>query len=297
MFQAIRKHLTPGTFIAFLALVFAITGGAFAAGGHGGGSGKTTVRVGFRSPLAGAVKSKAKGKAGTRGPAGPKGATGAPGAAGSAGPAGPTGATGPAGAQGPQGPAGANGTNGEPGASVTSRTLGINQGGCPTGGTEFTAANGTSKACNGKEGSPYTAGGTLPSGSTETGAWSVIYTATAAGQPGSSAISFTIPLKAEPATHYINNNGMEPFYNETTEKEEERSPSAACAGGSASSPKAETGTLCVFATQEANAGEFLFHGQFRVGDIFGASADGAAAVFDSENAGEVSAVGTWAVTG
>jgi hypothetical protein len=35
MFQAIRKHLNPATVIAFMALVFALTGGAFAASNGG----------------------------------------------------------------------------------------------------------------------------------------------------------------------------------------------------------------------------------------------------------------------
>ena len=39
MFSAIRKHLIPRTFMAFVALVFAMTGGAFAASSNGGGSG------------------------------------------------------------------------------------------------------------------------------------------------------------------------------------------------------------------------------------------------------------------
>ena len=94
MFQALRKHLTPSTFIAFVALVFAVTGGAFAAGSHGGGSPvqatASSGRVGSATPLATSAKSKgkSKSKAGPRGPAGPKGATGA------TGPAGPAGATG-----------------------------------------------------------------------------------------------------------------------------------------------------------------------------------------------------------
>ena len=36
MLQRVRKHMNPATAIALLALVFALTGGAFAATGAGG---------------------------------------------------------------------------------------------------------------------------------------------------------------------------------------------------------------------------------------------------------------------
>ena len=40
MFQKVRKQITPATVMAFVALVFALTGGAFAAtGGSGSGNG------------------------------------------------------------------------------------------------------------------------------------------------------------------------------------------------------------------------------------------------------------------
>jgi hypothetical protein len=72
MFSALRKHLTPGTFIALIALIFAMTGGAFAASSSGGGSGaKATASVTRGTSVAAAAKSKAKPKAGPRGPAGP----------------------------------------------------------------------------------------------------------------------------------------------------------------------------------------------------------------------------------
>ena len=81
MFRALRNHLTPSTAIAFVALVFAITGGAFAAtgsvnnSGGGGSHGTLTASVAKK-------KAKPKPKGGARGPAGPKGAPGATGPAG-----------------------------------------------------------------------------------------------------------------------------------------------------------------------------------------------------------------------
>jgi hypothetical protein len=174
MFQRIRKHMTPSTAIAFLALVFALTGGAFAASSNNGGSGaKATASV---SPVASAAKAKAapKGKAGPRGPAGPKGATGA------AGLVGPAGSQGPAGAAGGKGENGTNGTNGADGTDGTNGAPGV----------------------AGKEGSPWTAGGTLPVGKTEKGTWSVSQSP-AAVEKAFSSISFPIPLPAGVAVHLI----------------------------------------------------------------------------------------------
>lgn len=290
MFSAIRRQISPATVMAFAALVFAVTGGALADSDHSDSQGSVATALITHATVA---KSKAKAKAGARGPAGPKGATGTTGPAGPAGPAGPTGATGSGGPQGPQGPAGANGTNGEPGASVTSRTLGDNQGGCPEGGSEFTAASGTSKACNGKEGSPWTAGGTLPPGSTEKGTWSVLYTATAAGQPGSSAISFTIPLKAEPEVHYIT-AGEQGFGGGPVAPSIEE---GRCKG-TFEAPEAASGNLCVFAqVDNTNVGEFLYGGVAPIGHFVGTSSAGTVFAADSIAAGEVSALGTWVVTG
>jgi hypothetical protein len=141
MLHKIRKHLTPSTAIAFLALVFALTGGAFAATGGGGSSHGTLTAT--------TAKKKAPPK-GPRGPAGPKGATGATGAAGA------TGATGPGGPAGPTGATGGNGENGKEGTPGTKGTTGT-------------------KGEQGIQGIPGTTGYTdfLPAGKTETGAWSL----------------------------------------------------------------------------------------------------------------------------
>ncbi len=194
MLQRIRTHLSYANVAATLALVFALTGGAFAATGHSGGSSGASKATASVTPVARTAKAKSKTKASPRGPAGRKGAIGA------TGPAGPAGATGPAGGagpQGPQGPAGNNGSNGEKGeagTSVTSAKASTTE--CPEGGTKFTAANGASKACNGKEGSPWTDGGTLPPEKTETGVWGLTLLHGATGQGLDIPISFTIPLVA-----------------------------------------------------------------------------------------------------
>ena len=66
---------------------------------------------------------------------------------GSQGPAGPAGPTGPA---GPKGDPGANGT------SVTSQSLPVGDPNCANGGSSFTAASGTTYACNGAPGKDAT---------------------------------------------------------------------------------------------------------------------------------------------
>jgi hypothetical protein len=206
MFQRIRKHLTPSTAIAFLALVFALTGGAFAASSNGGGGSSSHATL-----TASAAKAKAapKGKAGPRGPAGAKGATGA------AGPAGP------AGSQGPAGAAGAAGGKGESGATGT----GVE-------GKEGKEGAPGKEGVKGKEGSPWTAGGVLPAGKTETGTF-------AAQGPENDEIyvpiSFAIPIEGETITKaWIG------------PKAQGDNPPAFCAGGSVSAPAAEPGALCIY---------------------------------------------------
>jgi hypothetical protein len=218
MFKALRKHLTPSTAIAFMALVFAVTGGAFAATGGGNNNGSSNASAAKASAavtrLASAAKAKpkakVKAKTGPRGPAGPKGATGAAGpagATGATGAAGPAGATGPAGAgaTGPAGPVGPAGAQGPPGT------------------TGFTK--------------------TLPSEQTETGSWSFSSDATT-GNHIFASLSFNIPLH-EPLNasqvHYINSAGKE------ITGGNRGVPSASCSG-SAEEPTARPGNLCVYET-------------------------------------------------
>lgn len=96
-----------------------------------------------------------QGPIGPQGPQGPQGVKGDPGAPG---PQGPQGAPGPQGPQGPTGADGKNGTDGANGVSVQSTPLGSNDPNCPNGGSAFTAANGTTYACNGADGKNGTDG-------------------------------------------------------------------------------------------------------------------------------------------
>jgi hypothetical protein len=261
MFSALGKriHVTPATVIATLALVFAMTGGAYAANKY---------LITSTKQISPKVLKSLKGKAGPTGPTGPAGPAGA------AGP-GTAGATGPQGSAGAAGVKGENGATGAAGVSVTSKALGKGTVGCPEGGTEFTAAeNKKTTACNG---SPWTVGGTLPSGQTETGTWATVYAAAAEGDPMASPISFTIPLEVAPTPNYIPSGG-EP-------------PTGKCSGTPAK-PEAAPGNLCVFAAADRHAKE-LAEGSF----LLETSTVGSlVAIAATEANVTVLAYGTWAVT-
>jgi hypothetical protein len=201
-----------GLTVAICALVLALVGGAYAAGGLTKSQEKQVTKI-------------AKKYAGKPGPAGPAGAAGT---------------------------AGTNGTNGAAGKNGT---------------------NGT----NGKEGSPWTAGGTLPSGSTEAGTWAAqpeVVPGTGGISFGNAPISFTIPLAQTP----------------TVELEPEGYTGALGANcpGSAAEPGAKAGFLCVYTTSAAFGSGITLSTETvgKTGDIL---------AFKATNAGELIA-GTWAVT-
>jgi len=158
MISRVRRRFTYANVLMTLALVFAMSGGAYAASKYVITSTKQISPkvlkslVGKTGPVGAAGKEGAPGKEGTPGKEGPAGKEGAAGKEGPQGPKGESGSVGPkgeTGATGPVGPAGKNGTGG-----------------------------GFSK--------------TLPSGETETGTWaSPQFRREGAGF---SAISFPIPL-------------------------------------------------------------------------------------------------------
>jgi hypothetical protein len=260
-----------GLTVAVIALVFAMLGGAYAAGG-------------LTSKQKKEVKAIAKSFQGT----------------------GPAGAAGPAGPQGPAGAKGDSGAGGKEGISPIGTAFSGNEKGCSEGGVEFKGANTTvacngkkgnngtagksvvveeeatgtgncaglggssfeqqgsatkTYACNGKEGSPWTAGGTLPSGKTETGAWGfrsdvqkittevegvkseVTVGATNVDLP----ISFPIPLLAPIANANVHIHLVE-YPTGATAEEIEQCP------GSAEEPKAKAGHLCIYTGANQNGG-------------------------------------------
>jgi hypothetical protein len=197
----VRRRVTYANLAMTLALVLAMSGGAFAAG---------KFLITSTKQISPKVLKSLQGKAG---PAGAGGAQG------------PVGPQGPAGPQGPVGVAGAPGAKGETGVD----------------GKEGKAGK-DGKA--GLPGSPWAAGGTLPSGSSETGVWAFGETM----QPETSVIvpvaSFPIelaaPMSAASHGHYINSQGLEVNF------EEEEVHSTACKG-TAVEPTAEPGNLCIYA--------------------------------------------------
>lgn len=134
MFSAIRSrmHLSPTAAVATLALVFAMSGGAYAASRY---------VITSTKQISPKVLKSLQGKAGAAG------ASGAAGTQGAAGPQGPAGPAGPQGNEGPQGKEGTAGKNGEKGKEGSPWTAG---GTLPAGKTEtgtwaFTAAENAGK--------------------------------------------------------------------------------------------------------------------------------------------------------
>ncbi len=281
MFSTLRNRFGIPGVISVIALVFAMFGGAYAANNSGDGNGAT-----------------ASAKKAVKGPRGPKGPKGATGAAGPTGPAGAPGAKGDTGAAGTNGQNGAAGAKGKDGTNVTSAPFeGTNEpdgAECEeAGGVEFKSASPTTYACNGlngEDGEPWTAGGTLPVGATETGNFS--FSATLAGTPEflsdkryAVPISFPIPLSApiteESHVVYV------PAENTTTPH-----CSDSPINGTVEDPKAESGYLCLYGKE--NLGTLTYF--FSVGPEFNpAGRSGTAAFFNITK--DTVAYGSWAVTG
>jgi hypothetical protein len=184
-----------------------------------------------------------------------KGKEGKQGPAGAAGMRGETGVGGPAGAAGSIGQAGPAGSKGEPGA---------------------TGAAGAPGAA-GKEGSPWTAGGTLPSGKTETGTWATSGLAHSELVRASLA-SFTIPLATTPTANFV---GVE-----EGEGELHANLPAGCKGNH-EHPGANPGNFCVFVTLESGVPGFE---EMRPTTV------GVTASVEVNFEDEFAAIGTWAVT-
>ncbi|MGA9875613.1 MAG: hypothetical protein WBQ21_07380 [Solirubrobacteraceae bacterium] len=242
----IRKYLTFANATMTLALVFAMTGGAYAASKYVISSTKQISPKVLKSLQGKVGVNGAAGANGAQGPAGPAGPAGSKGEAGAAG---ANGVPGEKGVPGERGAAGTDGFNGSNGVSVTSKTVSTGEAACnKEGGSEFTAASkSTTFACDGKEGiagkegSPWTDKGTLPVGSSETGQWSFTLDYVSKVSDVSADISFPIQLAGaitEANTHFIGA--------EEGEGEPHANLPAGC-GGNYKEPKAVSGNLCIFA--------------------------------------------------
>ncbi len=305
MFKELRKRVTFVNVAMTLALVFAMSGGAYAA---------KKFLITSTKQISPSVLKQLKGNAG------PAGAQGAPGAPGSNG------------APGKDGSPGKDGTNGSNGKSVVAAAEGKGAN-CAEGGSSFEVEGSGVKhyACNGKtgakgeEGEPGAEGPAgptgpegvcstsnchLPSNVTETGTWS-------AGQIPATAvppvqvivpISFAIPLAAPLSNqqcvekeefelcqaHYVNPNGKELNF------EFEEVSSTVCTG-SVADPTATPGNLCIYATKQKGATVLPAtildpsstnggSGAAKTGTLLGLS------MIFNKGTEEVEAFGTWAVT-
>jgi hypothetical protein len=271
MFSTLRTRFGIPGVISVMALVFAMFGGAYAASNSASG-GKAT------------ASAKAK-----KGPRGPKGATG---------PTGPQGPAGPAGPKGDTGTAGSNGTPGSPGTSVTNTKLNSGNATCPEGGAELKVGAGSPTfACNGEEGQqgqegePWTAGGTLPPKSTETGTYFVAREKDKGSAFGLfyAPISFPIPLATElDSEHTLLVTSSPGEHCENTEH---------IGAASVTNPEADPGYLCAYQAEafHMSFAAFIFpslslEGALTSGTYLGYEAE--LGKFIDESWAE----GTWAVT-
>jgi hypothetical protein len=251
MFSIVKNRLGIPGLVAGIALVFAMGGGAaFAAKKY------VITSTGQIKP---SVLKQLQGQAGAPGPAGANGASGKDGANGT------------------------NGTNGTPGAtgkSVVTNTLASGEMGCEEGGVsiEVEGAGAKKAVCNGEEGSPWAAGGILPSGQSETGTYGGTFDN---GQFIALPITFALPVEPAPDPIFV-----------------EGASAAGCPGLVAGVPTADPGKLCVYKGAEFGGleeGEPVFlkpnsnafeEGALPTGAIFGGLCGATSCAW----------WGTWAVT-
>ncbi len=323
-----RKHFNATTALAVAALVFAMAGGAYAAGKY---------LITSTKQIKPSVLKQLHGAAGPQGSAGPGG------------PQGPVGPEGKAGANGKDGANGVNGKDGTNGSNGTGVTVGATAVGCKAGGVtvEAEGSKAPREVCNGENGqSGFTE--SLPSGKTETGVWTMPATApvsvcvpdvghgewtekeckTEAKPSGSgdferasggeanpqdyASISFAIPLKqdkrCEVEPGVFKEDGLCPaeVHYVGTEEVAGKTAPAACPG-TVSAPKATAGNLCVyegfsFGVETRPSSSTAFMNIFPPNELPpgvagapGASTSGAVLLGGAQ--GEASAAyGSWAVT-
>jgi hypothetical protein len=262
MVSLIRKRVTFANVILTFALVFAFTGGAFAAGKYLITSTKQISPKVLKS-LTG--KPGKNGAPGTPGAQGPQGAPGAPGA---------------------NGKDGAPGTGGAAGESVTFKAVATSDsakcGGL--GGGEYTLAGKTTLVCNGQTGFTET----LPSEKAEKGDWAV--SGLSVSDPeltpfggAETAISFPIPLASAPTEVDVIGEGQ--------------TPPSGCSG-TVANPEAKPGHLCIFIFKKSSSATGgIIPGSAATGEFAKADATGSLLYAVTAKAGEeVFAKGTWAVS-
>jgi hypothetical protein len=285
MMQRIREQIgSAGLVVAIVAVVLAVAGGAYAAGGGLSGKQKKEVEK---------ISKKFAGK---------PGANGTPGQNGGAGKEGPQGKEG---SQGKEGPQGKEGSEGKTGKSVALSPIPVLAAKCAElGGVEvMVEGQATGKeVCNGKEGlegekgadgnegKPWTPEGILPEGATEFGSFA--FTGTEADTAGVYVpISFPLRLPDTPSPP-----GEEEVHFVTQEEVAEETKPAECSGNM-NFPKAAPGNLCVYeSNREPGIENATFGGIVTLSNngSIGASRTGAFLVFNMTGAGF--GTGAWAVT-
>ncbi len=262
MFSAVRRRLTYANVAMTLALVFAMSGGAYAAGKYLISSTKQISPKVLKSLVGKA------GPAGKNGTNGTNGTNGAPGAAGEKGP------------QGPQGPEGKEGKQGEPGKEGKAGEPGKN------------GLSGFTKTLPPEE----TETGAWSYGDTPApaGPQPLLYI------PISFSIPLSVEL-GETQVHFINAHNEEVVFPEPVGKTvfggsaEVEQKSKECTG-SAAAPTAAPGNLCVYVAEQ---GERPFLRPFQTPGTYpfgsGAGTTGTILRMKAESEGK-SGYGTWAVT-
>jgi hypothetical protein len=268
----------PGV-ISVIALVFAMAGGAYAA--------KKYV-ITSTNQISPRVLKQLKGKPGADGKQGTAGANGKDAS------------------NGTNGQNGAAGGPGATGKSVTVNEIEAGEAECNERGGVIISVEGSGsgqEVCNGEAGSPWTAGGTLPEGATETGSWSMVGSATE--EKAIAPISFAVPLAAAIPAGPSHVSVVGPG---------EAAPAACEVGGvkgTPANPLATSGHLCIYVTAtegssilaedfvklpEEGLGFLLTRNSTNLGST-GASTAGTLLFIEAETKASEFAVGTWAVTG
>ncbi|MGA7704423.1 MAG: collagen-like protein [Solirubrobacteraceae bacterium] len=269
MLAKLRTRITYTNIAMTIALVFAMSGGAYAA---------SKVLITSTKQISPKVLKQLKGANGNNG------------ATGATGPAGPAGPTGPQGPQGAKGENGAAGSNGAPGTGVTTAALKEGDKNCAAGGTELKSASGTTFACNGVPSA------TLPKGVSEKGAWGVSdYHLAKPAVAVLVPITFPTPLAKSLDEEHVHFIGTEAGFKEAHE-------AAAIKNGECSGnfekPGARTGNLCVFLSFNLNESPAAFQLSNPETTNPGASSTGTILVEVSQNREEEAVYyGDWVVTG
>jgi len=259
---------TAGLIVAVCALVLSLLGGAYAATSSKKGKSKSLTTA--------QVKKIAKQEAMKYANSNP----GAPGANGT------NGTPGEKGEKGDKGDPGDNGKSVTEAGATPAECAGV------AGGVKYTLEGGsTTTVCDGKEGSPWTAGGTLPANATETGGWVIQDLAAATFSKVSTAISFAIPLATALPASKVQYNA--PGYDGSAKS----NPAQEHCPGTVAAPKAAAGYLCVYASVAENVNSFIAGLVIEKldGTGEGASTTGALLSFLAESSG-LFGTGTWAVT-